>query len=523
MRYIVNDSQMKNLESYIINNIGIPSVVLMEKAALAVRDKVLDLCSDKDKILIVCGVGNNGADGLAVARLLHDKGVVCAFLVIGNKDKATDEWRLQYNILSKLSEVEEVTIKAMSEYNIIVDAIFGIGLKRNVEGEFETVIKRINEMSSSGKARVVAIDVPSGINSSTAKVMNVAVKADYTVTFAYEKTGIRMYPGAMYAGDKEIADIGISYDESYHVDRTQIYTHTLEDYDLLPKRLAYSNKGTYGKLMIIAGGKNMAGAAVFSGLSAYRMGTGLVYVLTREENRNILQKRLPEAVLIADDKEDVAVTIRKYADKVDAIVCGPGLGTDENNDEAVDMIKAVLKIKDKPVILDADALNIIAKEKLYNELSNNMILTPHIGEMARLTGSSIKDIKDDMQGYAMDFARDNNVTLVLKDAVSIVADKEGLFYLNSSGNSGMSTAGSGDVLTGIMGALCSMYASLDRHGIIVDGVKDYRRLAVTLAVYIHGLAGDYAKMKMGERPLISRDICKAVEKIMGEKEWKRLF
>ena len=185
------------------------------------------------------------------------------------------------------------------------------------------------------------------------------------------------------------------------------------------------------------------------------------------------------------------------------------------SDEACRMVRAVLKVKDKAVVLDADALNIVANEKLYSQLSDNMILTPHLGEMSRLTGLGIADIQKDMLNVAAEFAGNTKVTLVLKDAVTVIADKEGVFYLNSSGNSGMSTAGSGDVLTGVIGALMAMY------GRATSG--NYYRLGASLGVYIHGLAGDYARKKMGERPLLSRDICKSVEKIMGEEEWKRLF
>ena len=512
MRYIVSDNMMKALERYTIDYIQVPSLVLMEKAALAVRDAVIGLAKTDSKILVVCGTGNNGADGLAVVRLLREKGFVCDYAIVGNVTKATKEWQLQHDILERLYGMESVTMEKFGEYNVLVDAIFGIGLSRNVEGEHARYIEAINNARRLNVAKVVAIDVPSGINATTAEIMNTAVYADITVTFGFEKIGLRMFPGNEYAGNVMIADIGIGVIEASGI-IPEIYTHTLDDYMFLPARRKHSNKGSYGKVLIIAGAKNMAGAAIFSALTAYRMGAGLVYIITDKANRKIIQSKLPEAVLIDTDSGLSEESVLKYAKGMDSIVCGPGLGTSK---EAEAIVRTVLKIKDRPVILDADALNIIAKEKLCPELSDNMVLTPHLGEMARLTGLSITDIQKDMINVATEFAKNTNIILVLKDAVTVIADKKGVFYLNSSGNSGMSTAGSGDVLTGVIGALMAMYGRC-------SSGKDYYRLGASLGVYIHGLAGDYAKRKLGERPLLSRDICKSVEKIMGEEEWKRLF
>ncbi len=518
MRYIVSDDVMKALERYTINYIKIPSIVLMERAALAVRDVVLKLVNAGDKVLVVSGTGNNGADGLAAARLLREKGIVCDYFVVGNTKKATQEWQLQYDIFSSLYGSSDVTIEKFKEYNVIVDAIFGIGLSRNVEGEHARYIEAINEVRTLNNTKVVAVDIPSGVNAMSAKIMGTAVKADITVTFGFEKIGLGMFPGTEYAGEVNIVDIGIGVINDSGI-VPQIYTHTLDDDSLLPARNRHSNKGSYGKVLIIAGTKNMAGAAVFSALTAYRMGAGLVYVMTDKANRQIMQSKLPEAVLIDVERDTLEALVKKHSKSVDSIVCGPGLGVSEESER---IVKAVLKIKDKTTVLDADALNIIAQENLYDELSDNMILTPHLGEMSRLTGLSIGDIRENMIEIAADFAKRTRAMLVLKDAVTVIADKEGVFYLNSSGNSGMSTAGSGDVLTGIIGALSAMYAAIGKHN-PKDSVTDYYRLRASLAVYIHGLAGDYARKKLGERPMLSRDICKSVEKIMGEERWKRLF
>ena len=519
MRYIVSNSEMKELERYTIDYIGVPSIVLMEKAALAVRDVILKIMNADDKVLIVSGTGNNGADGLAVARLLREKGIVCDYSVVGDISKATKEWQLQHDIFKRLYGSSDVTIEKFREYNIIVDAIFGIGLSRNIEGEYARYVEEINEVRALNNTKVVAVDIPSGINATSARIMGTAaVNADITVTFGFEKMGLRMFPGTEFAGEVNIADIGIGVLRNSGI-VPKIYTHSLEDGSLLPVRSRRSNKGSYGKVLIIAGAKNMAGAAVFSALTAYRMGVGLVYVMTDKANRQIIQNKLPEAVLIDMESDSLEALVEEHSTGVDSIVCGPGLGVSR---EAECIVKAILKVKDKTVVLDADAINIIAKNNLSDKLSDNMILTPHLGEMSRLTGLSIGDIRESMTEIAADFARRTRAMLVLKDAVTVIADKEGVFYLNSSGNGGMSTAGSGDVLTGIIAALSAMYAAINKHS-SKDLGTDYYRLRASLAVYIHGLSGDLARKRVGERPMLSRDICKAVEKIMGEEEWKKLF
>ena len=522
MRYIVSNTEMKAIEQYTINNIGIPSVVLMERAAMSVRDEIISVLTKNDKVLVVCGVGNNGADGLAVARLLHEAGIFCAVYLIGDEDKTTREWKLQKNIIDNIVDdnLRIVTTPDFNEYNIIVDAIFGIGLTRNVEGVFKTAIEQIN---SAKQAIVVAVDIPSGVNGETAKVMGVAVKADITVTFECEKLGTGFFPGKKYAGCVRIKHIGIL--SPVEAGNPRIYTHTLQDYEVLPKREAYSNKGSYGKLFVIAGSKNMTGAAQFCAESAYRCGMGLVAVLaTAPQVVKAIQSKLPEAVIIDWNNDEFRSIIKNRAEISDAVVCGPGLGTGEVAEE---IVKTVLEMDDRPVLFDADALNIIAKNNWGHLLKSNMILTPHLGEMSRLTGKSIEAIQQDLLGTAEEFARESKSTVILKDAVTVIADESGVFYINSSGNSGMATAGSGDVLSGITGAMCAMYSKrttgIENNSDSLQQADVRKRLASSMAVYVHGLCGDMARKKIGERPLLARDISKALEKVMGENTWKQLM
>ena len=521
MRCVVSNTEMKALERYTIENIGIPSIVLMERAALSVRDEIMSVKGRDDKVLVVCGVGNNGADGLAVARLLHEAGIFCAVRIVGDRERATDEWKLQYRILEQIRDDRLcfVTTEAFSEYNIIVDAIFGIGLIREIEGCFKEAIEGINSVKH---AIVVAVDIPSGINGETAKVLGCAVKADITVTFGFEKLGCRLFPGREYCGRVSVKDIGIVPPVSELLPR--VYTHTPEDYELLPKRNAYSNKGSYGKLFVISGSKNMTGAAWFCAGSAYRCGTGLVAVLaTAPQVVKTIQSKLPEAVIINWNNEEFRSIIRDRVKSSDAVVCGPGLGTDE---AACELVRTVLETDDRPVVLDADALNIIAGEQWHGLLKRNMIITPHLGEMARLTGKTIDEIQEDLPGTAAEFAGQTGVTVILKDAVTVIADEQGIFYVNSSGNSGMATAGSGDALSGIVGAMYAMTSKSNRESSdneVLGENMSGSRLCASLSVYIHGLCGDYARNKIGERPLLARDISKALEKVMGEDTWKQLM
>jgi len=422
MRCVVSNTEMKVIERYTIENIGIPSIVLMERAALSVKDEIMSIAENNDKVLVVCGVGNNGADGLAVARLLHEAGIFCAVRIIGDMAKATKEWLLQYNVLLKIKDDRLcfVTIEDFNEYNIIVDAIFGIGLVRDIEGGYKTAVESIN--AAAKDAFVVAIDIPSGINGDTAKVLGCAVKADVTVTFGYEKLGCRLFPGKEYCGRVAVKDIGIlpPTPELF----PKIYTHTYDDYRLLPKRSAYSNKGSYGKLFVIAGSKNMTGAAWLCAQSAYRCGTGLVAVLaTAPQVVKTIQSKLPEAVIIDWNNEEFRSIIQDRIKNSDAVVCGPGLGTDE---AVCEIVRAVLETKDRPVVLDADALNIIVKKQWHNLLKSNMIITPHLGEMARLTGRTVDEIQKDLPGTAAEFARQTGVTVILKDAVTVIADNQGV-------------------------------------------------------------------------------------------------
>ena len=291
MRYLPGREAMQKIEEYSIRRVGIPSLALMERAALAVADAVSERCTPSSRVLICCGMGNNGADGLAAARILYQRHIDVEVLLIGDPQKCTEEFRTQYTIVTRLhirtgtfADFEEYIKK--ETYDLIVDAIFGIGLTRPLTGMYRDLADRLNQAD----ACRIAVDLPSGISADTGAVLGTAVKADLTVTFGYEKLGLAMDPGRQYAGEVRICDIGLLRRDP---EGLWAYTYEPEDLKALPVRPERSHKGTFGKVLIVAGSKNMSGAAYLSAKAAYRTGAGLVRILTPEENRVILQSSLP--------------------------------------------------------------------------------------------------------------------------------------------------------------------------------------------------------------------------------------
>ena len=498
MKYLVNSKEMKRCDAYTMEEIGMPSLVLMERAALLITDELLSLPKEyKKKILVVCGGGNNGGDGLAIARLLYLKGLAVEVLFLGKENRCTEETRSQLQIL-RAYHVPFKNNLDLESYTTIVDAIFGVGLTRDIEGAYFDTIQRINE----SKAYVVSVDVPSGVNADNGKIMGIGVKAHETITLAYSKVGLILYPGAEYAGDIKIKDIGIT-DLGFQKELPKVFTHEKEDLLKIPVRKAYSNKGTYGKVLVIAGSINMSGAAYFSAKAAYLMGAGLVYVYTPLENRQIMQTLLPEAVLITyDTKHFDPNQIINLMDQCDTVVLGPGLSTKEY---AKQLVKVVVEACEKPLIIDADAINIIAKDgDLKAKIKKNMILTPHLGELARLTELPISSMKEDLIQKTREIQTTLHAVIVCKDTRTVVVGDTPYVYLNTSGNDGMATGGSGDILTGILA------------GLLAQKMSVYE--ASTIGVYLHGLAGDYVREKKNRYSMIAEDLLNGIIMVMNERD-----
>ena len=497
MRYLADGRQMKAIDNYSIETLGIPSMVLMERAALCVAEHIRSAFKDPkqvSKIIAVCGSGNNGGDGLAIARILHTWGYPVAYYLVGNMEKATKETRMQLEILDNLKIEQCLTCDAFETADVLIDAVFGIGLMREITGHFADVIERMN----ASKAKIYAVDIPSGIHSDNGQIMGCAVKAHCTVTFGVLKAGLALYPGAEYAGDIFVEDIGFP---KVSVEHAALDTFALEKEDIaiyLPKRSAHSNKGSYGKVLIIAGSAQMGGAAVLSATAAYRMGVGLVRAFTVRENRDIILKHLPEAILtLYDEKNPDLDALAQAMDWADAVCIGPGLSTAEY---AKVIVAYVCQHCNVPLIMDADALNIIA---MNNSILDNchvpVILTPHLGEMSRLCKKPIKDIQKDLVNVCKEYAKSHNIICAMKDARTIISDGVSA-YINIAGNSGMATGGSGDVLSGII------------TGLLAQQVNPF--MAAALGCYIHGCAGDMACIDKGEYGLLASDIIQYMLKVL---------
>lgn len=501
MKYVVNSQEMKQLDKNTIEYYGVPSMVLMERAALAVFEEIKTNCPDKNtKILIICGAGNNGGDGFAIARLLYLNGYSVETLFPMDISKMTTETAAQYQIVKHYGIPVHIELTSYA-YDVIVDALFGIGLCREIDGKLKDIINAVNQTH----ALRIAADIPSGISADTGKVLGTAFLADITITFGFAKTGQLLCPGVRYCDKLIVADIGI---DEYSILEQKLLGKYLTQKDisqLLPSRKIYSNKGSYGKILIIAGSKDMAGAAYLSAKAAYYSGCGLVRILTAQENREILLTRLPEAIITTYDSMQMDESlVQECINWADAILAGPGIGT---KDCAKSLVKSVLEAKNIPVVFDADALNILAKEPDFMEkLGANHVITPHLGEMSRLTGKEIKAIQENLIDTAKLFAQMYACVCVLKDARTIVALPDGAWYINVSGNNGMATGGSGDVLAGLL------------TGLVAQKQLDELGETVALACFMHGMAGDFAKEQKSAHSMLAGDILEQIPYVIGKSE-----
>lgn len=501
MKYLVTSEEMKKYDYNTIEKIGIPGMVLMERAAIAVlaqieryfavQKRIAQDNFEKGKagirILVLAGMGNNGGDGLALARLLVEKGYSVDVWCVGNEEKASEQWRKQREILQNYP-VKVGTKVADGEYTILVDALFGVGLSRQVEGEYAEAIERFNQKNG----YKIAVDVPSGLDSDTGKVFGCAVKADLTVTFGFCKRGLVLYPGCEYAGEVVTADIGIT-ELCFCGELPQMFCYNEDVRELMPGRVGSGNKGTFGKVLLVAGSVNMAGAAILAAKAAYRAGAGMVKVITPSENRVIIQETIPEALL--GTVEDLEESLNW----ADVVAIGPGIGKEKSAQEC---LQTVILQSELPLLIDADGLNLLAENKglqqSLTDRTSEVILTPHVGELARLTDKSVMELKENLSLHAMELARQMQAIVVAKDARTFVCKENMPICVNIKGNSGMATAGSGDVLAGVITAL------------LAQGMSSFE--AASVGVYVHACAGDSVAAELGEHGVMAGDLA---EKIGG--------
>ncbi len=544
MKQLLTGVQMKQADSWSIQEFGMESLVLMERAALCVAQHILSV-RKPGKAFLLCGMGNNGADGLAVARILAQNGWSIRVLAVGKSGKATREWLYQKKILDKMNiEVNLLSSNLSSQYpsaDVYIDALFGIGLAREVTGVYRAAIEEWNIRRAECGAYGVAVDICSGLDAGSGQMLGACIQADVQITFGYGKIGQFVYPGAAAAKKTMICDIGFPKEAIHHIDGLPF--ETLEQSDLthlLGERCPWGNKGTFGRVVILAGSEGMAGAAYLSALAAYRTGAGLVEIITPECNRLVLQQLLPEAVLRCipenADAEAIKELVTSELSKAKAIVVGPGLSTGSLAGQLVDTVldwnesvnKKIELERQCPIVIDADALNLLAKKaekqreskllakKIEKQqessetilpLGFHVMLTPHPGELGRLLGISTKEVTANLIACAEILQKQFGCTCVCKDARTVIYT-EGHRYCNLTGNSGMATGGSGDVLTGIIASLAA------------QGLPAQK--AAVLGVWLHGAAGDEAAKEKSPYSMIARDLTDGLSKVLVETSRKKV-
>lgn len=605
---LLTGAEMASCDARTSNLIGIPSLVLMERAALSVADSV-DVflrpkfsgrgCGRRPVILAAAGRGNNGADALAAGRILLDRGYDVRFCRLSGKVAAESSFAVQERILqsygaaveefpdSSLCVLQESFAKDKEKAekadipDVIIDGLFGTGLSRHLEGEAAKCVDAINLCRDLYGTYVVAVDIPSGISSDDGRVMGCAVRCDETRTFAFYKRGHFMHPGTVYAGDCHLAEIGITW-RAFEKDPVMFTLQDVKAGDLVPERKQGGNKGTFGKILLVAGRRNMCGAALLAARACMSAGAGMVKVFTHEANRVIIQQSLPEALLDTFTDDDTpaaaAAKLEKSLEWADIAAAGPAMGTDEaakaflrkillyvQKEDSGDHIGSVGQIdnstpaqKDarrsvRGLVLDADALRLLAgDEDLCGLLAGRRpeiacILTPHLAEFAALAGRSVAECINDRVVLVQEQADRLSSTIACKDARTLVVrprpengcissgeqtdveqkDSVVRMYLNTTGNSGMASAGSGDVLTGMTAAFLALdfggkeFCPAGPERTIRPGEKktiftekECRAgfAAAVTAVCLHGAAGDLAAQEFGEQGMTANDLASELRK-----------
>jgi len=491
-------SQMREMDRKAIKEYHIPGIELMEKASRTVFNRAVNILEEKKyiSVTVVCGTGNNGGDGFAVARMIDTAGYDVKIITAGNTEKIKGDALTNYVRAKDMGIEISADLNMLNNCDLIIDAIFGTGFKGAPREEFAETIEKIN---SAGKY-VLSIDIPSGINADNGNVEGVCVKADETVTFVMPKTGMLLYPAAECCGKIIVTDIGIPREIIENHDAPCFYLSEEEAKRLLPIRRADGNKGTFGKVYVLAGSQNMMGAAYFSAAAAYKAGCGLVFSCVPEEKIDFMQTMLPEAVEKPLKTLEGRFCMESYngieneLSDARAAVIGPGIGKGKG---VTEFVKAVLENCSSPMVIDADALNAAATDTaMLKEIKSLSVITPHMMEMSRLTGFSIPYIKNNMVQCAKEFSKEYNVVVVLKDARTVIASPDGRVHINITGNTALSKGGSGDVLTGIIA------------GLISQGMNVYD--AAVLGVYLHGKCGEIASERLTEYSVFASDIINTI-------------
>jgi ADP-dependent NAD(P)H-hydrate dehydratase / NAD(P)H-hydrate epimerase len=501
---ILSADQMREADRFTIEDIGIPSLVLMENAGrqvVAAMEASFE-AQMAGRVAVLCGRGNNGGDGFVVARTLLQRGIDTAVFVIGELNAVKGDARTNLDILGRLgvTVVElndeqswELHFSEIGKCTLIVDAIFGTGLRAPVAGMMETVIADIN----AADIPVVAIDLPSGLSADTPQLIGDCVLASMTVTLAAPKLPLVLPPAEGHAGDVVIADIGIPYEVIEGLDGPRVELLTPEQLRLLIEpRAADSHKGDYGRVTVVAGSRGKTGAAYLAAMGALKSGAGLVTVATPRCCLPIVASLAPEFMTEGLPEGADGILTADAVDQVlelnhDVLACGPGLG---RSAAAGEFVRGILDRASVPVVLDADAITVLSDDpgRLMGREERDVIITPHPGEMARLIGATVEDVQANRIQVASDFATTHRVYVVLKGHRTVIATPEGHAFINPTGNPGMATGGTGDVLTGMIAAWLAQLLDAEA--------------ACRLAVFLHGAAGDLAENAEGQAGMTATDL-----------------
>ena len=502
---VITAETMKELDTRTIRDYGISGLQLMECAGRCCADEIVAEFAVPGRAVVLVGKGNNGGDGSVIARLLLEKGWSITVIVLSERDQITGDAAIQLEKLPE--EIIQYSVRkghlasrymdVISDADIVVDALFGTGLRGLVSGMY---LEAINLINASGRP-VFAVDIPSGIHGSTGRVLGNAVKAHTTITFALAKLGHILYPGSEHTGRLVIADIGIPPN----------LMESTAGYDFLDSEMVrplircrdrQAHKGHFGHCLIIAGSTGKSGAAALSANSAVRSGSGLVTVAAPESIHTILEIKTTEAMTVplpdsgaGHITDDAFASIELLLPGKSAVAIGPGLG---HHGGTGALLKKLLETITVPVVIDADGLNALAEDVTVLQLkkSKQIVLTPHPGEMSRLLGTALPTAESISISAVQDFARTHGVFVVLKGARSIIASPYGTTAINGSGNPGMASGGMGDVLTGIIASLLGQgYTAWD---------------ACRLGVFLHGFAADMVAQKKGEIGLTATDVLEQV-------------
>lgn len=518
--YLLSKEEIVRYDNNTIEKQGMNQDVLIERAAVTVAMYVLEQFPNNNKqILVVAGNGNNGADGVATARILKEYGYDVELLIPIDADEYRPSLAAQVRIAQSY-DIDISTELGNKEYDIIIDALFGVGLNRTIAGDYSGLIKKLNKKHG----YKISVDIPSGIDCDTGEVLGSAFVADTTVTFGFYKRGQFLNEGPKHCGTLIKRNVGIN-EYCFYDTKPEMFMYHIDE-DCSSKidigRNPQGNKGSFGKVLIIAGREDMSGACILAVKSALRSGCGMVAVLTEEANRNLMIAALPETIVHTyKDSSEIDAAFEEAEKWCDCIAIGPGIGTD---DIGTKLLQCALDKSNKPMIIDADAINILSRNKrmkitLLDKQGNAdtirpIIFTPHIKEFARISQKTIEEILNNRTGICQFFSRQFHCILVLKDAYTYVCQNDNI-YINTIANDALATAGSGDVLTGLMASFLSQYLKKDTLIENSDAkVGEFPYYAAVMSVFIHSMAGQKAAEMNGRSYMIASDVIEKYGEIL---------